>query len=112
MPRLEDHAHAALAELVEDEVVADQEPAALLLVDRGRLVGGQLAGLDQGARQAQNPLRGIGGKGRELRRVDQADLDQRERELLEVRDPSRCGAGAALVHGPGVPVVRRVDGIE
>ena len=77
MAGLEDHAHSALAELVEDQVVADQEPAALLLINGGRLVRRELAGLDQRARQAQNALGGIGGKGVELRLVDQPDLDER-----------------------------------
>ena len=93
MPRLEDHAHAALAELVEDEVVADQQAAALLLVDRGRLVGRQLAGLDQGARQAQHPFGGIGGEGRELIGVDQADLDERSEKSS--RPTASPGAGPA-----------------
>ena len=66
MAGLEDHAHSALAQLVEDQVVADQEAAALSLVDGSRLVGSQLAGLDQGARQAEDSLGGIGGEGLEL----------------------------------------------
>ena len=56
VPGLEDHAHAALAELVEDQVVADQEPAALALVERGGLVGGQSPGLLEGAGQAEDAL--------------------------------------------------------
>ncbi len=107
--RLEDHAHAALAELVEDEIVADQQAAALLLVDRGRLVGRQLAGLDQGARPAQHPPGGIGGEGRELVGVDQADLDERAREIVEVRDASRCRAGVAIVRRGIEVIALRVD---
>ena len=54
---LEDHAHAALADLVEDDVVSDQEPAALLLIDGGGLIGRQLPGLDQSAREPHDALR-------------------------------------------------------
>ena len=45
---LENHAHPTLAHLVEDEIVADQEAATLFLVDRGGLIGSQLAGLHEG----------------------------------------------------------------
>ena len=91
---LEDHAHSALAELVQDEVVADQEAAALSLVDGSRLVRSQLAGLDQGARQAEDSLGRTGGEGLDLLGADQADLDEGVRELGEARD-SR-GAGLAF----------------
>ena len=83
---LEHHAHSALTELVEDDVVADQEPAALFLIDCGGLIGSQLAGVDQARRQAQDALSGIGGVGFELCLVDEADLDQRAREFPKARE--------------------------
>ena len=91
MPGLEDDAHAALAELVEDQVVADQEPAALLLINRGGLVRRELAGLDQGARKAQHAFGGIGSEGLELGLGDQADLDESARELGEAGKTLRRG---------------------
>ena len=48
MTGLKDFAHPTLAHLVEDEIVADQEAATLFLVDRGGLIGSQLAGLHEG----------------------------------------------------------------
>ena len=98
---LEDHAHAALAQLVEDEVVADQEAAALVLVDGGRLVGGQPPGLLEEASQSEHALRlgDVGGLGVELGLVEEADVDEGTAELGQVSD-----AGRALVRpfiGPG-----------
>ena len=84
MACLEDHPHSALAELVEDQIVADEQAAALLLVDGGRLVGRELARLDQGARESQDPFGRIGGECLELRLVDQAELDELPGELTEV----------------------------
>jgi hypothetical protein len=40
--------HPTLAQLVEDEIVADQEAATLFLVDRGGLIGSKLAGVHEG----------------------------------------------------------------
>ena len=52
---LEDHAHATLANLVEDDIVADQEPSALFLIDRGCLVGSELAGVHQARDKPSTP---------------------------------------------------------
>ena len=109
MPGLEDHAHAALAELVEDQVVADQEAAALSLIDRRGLVGGELAALDEGPRKAEHTLGGIGGEGIKLGLADQTDLNQRGRELGGAGDGRR---GRAFLRGAGLfwgIVVRRDD---
>ena len=77
MAGLEDHAHSTLADLVEDQIVADQKSPALLLINGGGLIGRKFAGLDQGARQPQNPRLGVGAKAREVLGPDQTDVDQR-----------------------------------
>ena len=91
MSRLEDDAHPSLPELVEDEIVADQEAAAFLLVDGCCLVGGDLARLDQGAREPQHPFGRVVIVGRDLRSRDQADLNQSRCELVEIGDARRRG---------------------
>ncbi len=95
MPGLEDHAHTPLPQLVQDQVVADQEAAALALVQRGGLVSREPAGLLEDAGQAEHAL-GLGdggGEGLELGLVEQADFDQRPAELGQVGDAGRAVVG-------------------
>ena len=95
--RLEDHAHAPLAHLVENEIVADQEAATLLLVHRGGLVGSELARLDERARQTENPLGRVGPKPLELGGVGDANLHERARKLMVARNPpGRCARRTRL----------------
>ncbi len=94
MPRLEYHPHSALSQLVENEVVADHEPAALLLVNRRGLIGSELARLDQRARKPEHPLGGIAGEAVELRLIDQPDVDKVARELREARE---CRGGRTIL---------------
>ena len=76
MAALEHHAHTALADLVEDDVVSDQEPAAFLLVHRGGLIGRQLPGLDQCARKPQNTVGRRRSQGFEFFGFDDAKIDE------------------------------------
>ena len=86
MTGLENHAHPTLAHLVEDEIIADQEAMAFILVNRGGLIGGELAGLDERAREPHHVFGGVDGEPLELGRVDQADLGQRGGKLTVARD--------------------------
>ena len=54
MAGLEDGADAPVAELVQDQVVADQKASALVLTESGRLMTGEFAGGHQAARKAGN----------------------------------------------------------
>ena len=94
VPGLEDDTHAAGAQPVEDQVVADLETAALALVDGRRLVGRQLASPLEDTTQAKGPIgrRYPRDHGRQLIGADQADLDKRPAELVHVRHALRPDA--------------------
>jgi hypothetical protein len=67
MPGFEDDPHAPRAQLVEDEVVADDQPAGLTLAQGPRLVWGQLPGLHQRPGQPRHASEGPGHEPIELR---------------------------------------------
>ena len=64
------HAHAACAQLVQDDVLAEDQPLGLALVDRLDLVLGQLAVLDEGLGELLDILGPLVGREAVLERGD------------------------------------------
>ncbi len=67
---LQDHAHAACTQLVQDDVLAEDQPLGLALVDRLDLVLGQLAVLDKRLGELLDILGSLVGRETVLERGD------------------------------------------
>ena len=104
MSSLEDHAHAADAQLVEDQVVTDEQAAALALIQGGGLVGRQLAGLLEHSGQTEDSrgCRNVSGQAIEFVLSGQADLDHRPAKLGRVGDRIQATTRSRLVRQSGL----------
>ena len=104
MSSLEDHAHAADAQLVEDQVVADEQAAALVLIQGGGLVGRQLAGLLEHSGQTEDSrgCRNVSGQAIDFVLSGQADLDHRPAKLGRVGDRIQATTRGRLVRQSGL----------
>ena len=108
---LEDHAHSALADLVEDDVVSDQKPAALLLVDGGGLIGVNLPAWTRARERPSDAVGGVGGQRLELLRRRSGRDRQRPREIRQIGNARGrggiAGAPADSATEAGKPLPRR-----
>ncbi len=100
---LEDHAHAADAQLVEDQVVTDEQSAALALIQGGGLVGRQLAGLLESSGQTEDSHRcgNVSGQAIELVLSGQAEFEHRPAKLGRVGDRTQARTRSRLVRLSG-----------